>query len=68
MIKTVYIGHRINFSTEESNGLLLMQGNMDKNWVAIGIYDGLLEFQMKQHLMPTITIRFRYLCYKAPTY
>jgi hypothetical protein len=67
MIKTVYIGHRINFSTKESNGLLLWQGDMDKNWVAIGIYDGLLEFQMK-YLMPTITIRSRYLCYKAPTF
>jgi len=68
MIKTVYIGHRINFSTKESNGLLLWQGDVDKSWVAIGINDGFLEFQIKQHLMPTITIRSRYLYYIAPTY
>jgi hypothetical protein len=61
MIKTVYIGHRINFSTKESNGLLLRQGDMDKSWVAIGIYDDFLEFQMQQYLIPTITIRSRYL-------
>ncbi len=50
MIKTVYIHHRINFSTKESNGLLLWQGYMDKKWVAIGIYDGFLEFQMQQYV------------------
>jgi hypothetical protein len=61
MIKTVYIGHGINFSTKKSIGLLLWQGNMDKSWVAIGIYDDFLEFQMKQYLMPTITLRSRYL-------
>ena len=61
MIKTVYVGHRINFLTKQSS-------DMNKNWVAIGIYEGFLEFQMQQYLKPTITIRSRYLCYGASTY
>jgi hypothetical protein len=68
MKKTVYVGHRINFSTKEPNGLLLWQGDMDKNWVAIGIYDDFLEFQMQQYLMPATIIRSRYLCYKSSTF